>query len=111
MKIHISATTMGLLNTNKYTLVERGKLEVKGKGEMKTYFILSRKDDMGNVMRCPFQDILAEYEKKNPAKISILDKKEAQQKFIQTEEVVVAATRDPLPPIRKGSAASVKASK
>lgn len=108
MKIHISHSTTSLLNTNRYHIVERGKLEVKGKGEMKTYFVLNLKDDKGNVLKCPFQEILDDYQKKNPHKVMMesVAKDKNEQKFVATEHVVLAATRDPLPPIRKGSATS-----
>ena len=42
MKIHISEFTKTLLPTANYDIVERGKIEVKGKGEMKTYFVLGK---------------------------------------------------------------------
>ena len=90
--------------------MERGKLEVKGKGEMKTYFVLNRKDDRGTIMKCPFQAILDEYTRKNPHKVMMdqQPKDKNEQKFVATAEVVVPATREPktLPPIRKGSANS-----
>jgi len=81
---------------------------LKGKGEMKTYFVLNLKDDKGNVLKCPFQDILDDYQRKNPHKVMMdsVAKDKNEQKFVATEHVVLAATRDPLPPIRKGSATS-----
>ncbi|XP_061166744.1 atrial natriuretic peptide receptor 1-like [Saccostrea echinata] len=43
LKIHISATTADLLKQeNCYKIVERGKLEVKGKGSMTTYWLEGR---------------------------------------------------------------------
>ncbi|KAJ6634645.1 Soluble guanylate cyclase 88E [Pseudolycoriella hygida] len=41
MKIHISQTTRDLLGEN-YKLAERGEIEVKGKGTMKTYWLEDR---------------------------------------------------------------------
>lgn len=41
MKIHISETTKELLSEN-YKLTERGEIEVKGKGTMKTYWLEDR---------------------------------------------------------------------
>lgn len=41
MKVHISQTTKDLLSEN-YKLTERGEIEVKGKGTMKTYWLEDR---------------------------------------------------------------------
>lgn len=41
MKIHVSQTTRDLLSEN-YKLAERGEIEVKGKGTMKTYWLEDR---------------------------------------------------------------------
>lgn len=41
MKIHVSQTTRDLLSEN-YKLAERGEIEVKGKGSMKTYWLEDR---------------------------------------------------------------------
>lgn len=41
MKVHISQTTKELLGPN-YKLAERGEIEVKGKGTMKTYWLEDR---------------------------------------------------------------------
>lgn len=41
MKVHISQTTMELLGPN-YKLSDRGEIEVKGKGNMKTYWLEDR---------------------------------------------------------------------
>lgn len=88
MKIHISQSTMALMSHDRYNVVERGKLEVKGKGEMKTYFVQSRNDSQGKPIRCPFQDILEDYARKNPHKVTeeVSSKKEMEQKFTKTEE-------------------------
>ena len=43
MKIHASQTTFELLNaTNSFQCTERGEIEVKGKGKMKTYWVNSK---------------------------------------------------------------------
>ncbi len=51
MKIHISHSCKALLNDKRFQIVERGKITVKGKGEMKTYFVLTKLDEAGNVVR------------------------------------------------------------
>ena len=56
MKIHISESTKALLDQNLYKIVERGLLEVKGKGEMKTYFVEAKLDDNGNPIKLPYSD-------------------------------------------------------
>lgn len=97
MKIHLSGSTMALLNTARYALVERGKMQVKGKGEMKTYFCLARKDAKGEQIRCAFEDILEDYAKKNPHLVNqVLTKEPEAEKFTKTEEKVYDGT---LPPI------------
>ena len=35
MRLHISQSTKALLNEKNYRIVERGKLEIKGKGKIK----------------------------------------------------------------------------
>ena len=90
MKIHISQSTMSLMSHDRYNVVERGKLEVKGKGEMKTYFVQSRNDSKGKPIRCPFQDILEDYARKNPHRVTEkVEKKDPEQKFTKCEEKVV----------------------
>ncbi len=97
MKIHLSHSTMTLLNANKYVLVERGKMQVKGKGEMKTYFCLAKKDERGKQIRCPFEDILEDYAKKNPHLVNKIQEKEPEaEKFTKTEEKLYDSS---LPPI------------
>ena len=64
MKIHISEYTKTLLPSASYEIVERGKIEVKGKGEMKTYFVLNKIGADGKAIVCPFQQILEEHRKK-----------------------------------------------
>ena len=49
MKIHISEATKELLSPNHYNIAERGRIEVKGKGTMKTYFVLNKKGKNGNL--------------------------------------------------------------
>ncbi|XP_022650316.1 soluble guanylate cyclase 88E-like isoform X1 [Varroa destructor] len=44
LKIHISVTTKNLLDPNAWAITERGTVVVKGKGEMKTYWLEGRKD-------------------------------------------------------------------
>lgn len=67
MKIHISQSTKSLISAKDYKIVERGKLEVKGKGEMKTFFVLSKVDADGKSIKCPFTEIFEEYQKKHGA--------------------------------------------
>ena len=65
MKIHVSEHTKLLLNSQEYDIVERGKIEVKGKGEMKTYFILGKIGADGQPIICPFMQILEDHKKKH----------------------------------------------
>ena len=45
MKIHASETTYALLKaSNRFQCTERGEIEVKGKGKMKTYWVDSKRD-------------------------------------------------------------------
>ena len=39
MRLHISQSTKALLKEKNYRIVERGKLEIKGKGKRKKKFI------------------------------------------------------------------------
>ena len=57
MKIHISESTKSQIETFPYKIVERGKVEIKGKGEMKTYFILCKLDKQGNPIKLNFEMI------------------------------------------------------
>jgi len=66
MKIHISQTTKNLLGNKSYKMVERGKIEVKGKGEMKTYFVITKLDEDGKSIKCPFMEVMEEFQRKNP---------------------------------------------
>jgi hypothetical protein len=61
MKIHISHTTKILLEKKKYKIVERGTIEVKGKGEMKTYFVDCKLDDDGKSIELSFLEAYEEY--------------------------------------------------
>lgn len=65
MKIHISEATRILLPERNYNIVERGKIEVKGKGTMKTYFVLNKKNENGEAVVCPFMSLMEEYKKRN----------------------------------------------
>lgn len=76
MKIHISHSTKVLLETRPYTVVERGHIEIKGKGEMKTYFVLHKLDDKGNPIKCKFMEVFENYKNKDhksPSKANGLD--------------------------------------
>lgn len=79
MKIHISQSTKVLIERKPYKIVERGKIDIKGKGEMKTYFVLSKLDDDGKSIKCPFMEIYEEYKKKrkqsNKLKIKMIRSK------------------------------------
>ncbi|OQR72544.1 soluble guanylate cyclase 88E-like [Tropilaelaps mercedesae] len=44
LKVHISVTTKDLLDPNVWTISERGTVQVKGKGDMKTFWLDGRKD-------------------------------------------------------------------
>ena len=78
MKIHISEETRILLPENNYSIVERGKIEVKGKGTMKTYFVLNKKKENGEAVICPFMSLIGEYEKTSltiPEELDVQDEK------------------------------------
>ena len=57
MKIHISESTKSFLEKKAYKIEERGKIEIKGKGEMKTYFVLSRFDKRGVEVKCTLMEV------------------------------------------------------
>lgn len=57
MRIHISQSTKNAIDNQPYRVVERGKIEVKGKGEMKTYFVLCKINEDGKSIKCPFMEI------------------------------------------------------
>lgn len=57
MKIHISESTKSLIENCPYQITERGKVEIKGKGEMKTYFVLSKLDKHGKPIKLSFEMI------------------------------------------------------
>ncbi|XP_035827917.1 soluble guanylate cyclase 88E, partial [Aplysia californica] len=61
MKIHISETTKLELDGYPYDVEERGSIQVKGKGEMKTYWLVKKKliDDQ-DLPTCPFVSIMQE---------------------------------------------------
>lgn len=63
MKIHISQSTKAMLNPKNYKIVERGKIEVKGKGEMKTYFVLTKRDQDGKSVKMSFMEVIEDYQK------------------------------------------------
>ena len=61
MKIHITNTTLENLPKKKYKTVENGKIEVRGQqNEIKTYFVLTKYDEDGNSMKCPFMEAYQE---------------------------------------------------
>jgi hypothetical protein len=63
MKIHISSVTATVLKNKPYLISERGTIEVKGKGSMKTYYVTSKLTKTGEPIVLPYETILAEYEK------------------------------------------------
>jgi hypothetical protein len=64
MKIHISHSTKVMIEHRPYKIVERGKIDVKGKGEMKTYFVLCKVDEDGKSIKCPFMEIFEQFKLK-----------------------------------------------
>ncbi|XP_061196706.1 guanylate cyclase 32E-like [Saccostrea echinata] len=57
MKIHCSEATYDILfNSGQFTLVERGEVEIKGKGMMTTYWLKGREDmdEVNDSMVCKF---------------------------------------------------------
>lgn len=84
MKIHISQSTKAFIQ-GKYKIVERGKLEVKGKGEMKTFFVLAKLDADGKSIKCPFTEVIEEYQRKHG-----VDLNERKMKTEEKETFVLA---------------------
>ncbi|KAH9513755.1 Soluble guanylate cyclase 88E, partial [Bulinus truncatus] len=61
MKIHISETTKKELENYPYVVENRGSIDVKGKGQMKTYWLISKKEISENDLPlCPFIIIMKE---------------------------------------------------
>ena len=58
MKIHISETTKKELDEYPYQVKFRGEITVKGKGSMKTYWLLGRDDNPRKGPKCPFQKLM-----------------------------------------------------
>ncbi|XP_076471523.1 soluble guanylate cyclase gcy-31-like [Babylonia areolata] len=59
MKIHISETTRQELIGYPYAVQERGEVEVKGKGAMKTYWLLGHEEDPAKAgPTCPFAQLM-----------------------------------------------------
>jgi hypothetical protein len=87
MKIHVSEHTKLLLNERHYDIVERGKIEVKGKGEMKTYFITGKVGEDGKPIVCPFIQILEDHKAFiTEAEFETVDDKET--KLEETTELI-----------------------
>ncbi len=63
MKVHISETTKQALPPNRYRVVEHGKIEVKGQGELKTHFVQCKMDEDGKSIKCPFMEVYQEGKK------------------------------------------------
>ena len=97
MKIHISEHTKCLLPVEKYKIIERGKIEVKGKGVMKTYFVLNKVDEDGKSIVCPFMKIFEEYKKNYgelAEELTVPDEKHAG--FVALENPLVVLNRNQL---------------
>ena len=60
MKIHISESTKCILKYNFYEIIERGTLEIKGKGTMKTYFVEAKLDEKGDPIKPIFSETIVE---------------------------------------------------
>ncbi|KAJ8299769.1 hypothetical protein KUTeg_023829 [Tegillarca granosa] len=56
MKIHISETTYRELKPYPYIVQERGTITVKGKGTMKTYWLLAKNQEGKPI--CPFSSVI-----------------------------------------------------
>ena len=78
MKIHVSENNKSLLKSTKYSMTERGKIQIKGKGEMKTYFVLARLDERGHEIKAKYEETLKEWKKNNAdvpeAVVEVMDK-------------------------------------
>ncbi|KAK3103517.1 hypothetical protein FSP39_019823 [Pinctada imbricata] len=57
MKIHISQTTHESIRTFPYECEERGSVNIKGKGSMKTYWLKS-KNNQAETSGCPFANLI-----------------------------------------------------
>ncbi len=55
------------LDKKKYKVVERGTLEIKGKGDMKTYFVTNKLDDDGKSIDAEYFSVYEEYNSKEIA--------------------------------------------
>lgn len=84
MKIHISHSTKVLLESAPYHVVERGKIEIKGKGEMKTYFVLYKVDMHGNPIKSKFMEVLEKYSKNKAVTNEAARKDSSLSSFDQT---------------------------
>ncbi|XP_055900175.1 soluble guanylate cyclase 88E-like isoform X1 [Biomphalaria glabrata] len=61
MKIHISETTRRELESYPYVVENRGSIDVKGKGQMKTYWLLGKRElSEKELSQCPFLTIMKE---------------------------------------------------
>ena len=98
MKIHISEYTKSLLPNHSYDIIERGKIEVKGKGEMKTYFVIGKVDQDGNPIVCPFQKIMEEHRLKNGDAVDEFIVQEDKHAGFQALDQPVKVDRPPPPP-------------
>ena len=93
MKIHVSEHTKALLPPDDYKIMERGKIEVKGKGEMKTYFVVSKIDGDGKSVVCPFMQIIEDHKRdhgESPEDVPVPDEKHAG--FQAAENPIVVGT-------------------
>ena len=111
MKIHVSEHTKALLPPDNYRIVERGKIEVKGKGVMKTYFVLNKIDDDGVSVVCPFMKIIEEHKRAHGEfleDVSPPDEKHAGFVALETPKLVVNKSQLPSKFKRKNKIKSFK---
>lgn len=80
MKIHISEATKLLIENKRYKLQERGKMEIKGKGEILTFFVTCKLDEHGREIKSPYMEVFENLKNKPPQ--NVLARNELQNESI-----------------------------
>jgi len=57
MRIHITQTTRQFVQDRPYIFANRGYIETPGKGSLKTFLIVGKKDKNGNQINMPYLDV------------------------------------------------------
>jgi hypothetical protein len=69
MKIHISEATKLLIENKRYKLNERGKMEIKGRGEIITFFVACKLDEHGKEIKSPYMEVFENLKNKPPTNL------------------------------------------